>query len=180
MSLSPWRFVVASIAIFTAWPTYSARAAETATAATTVFLVRHAEKVAGDGDVALSPAGRERAALLAWTLKDANVTRIFTSQMARTKDTAAPLADTLKIEAEVLRAQDPKALVTALRGLPRGSTALVVGHSNTVPLVVEGLGGSKVAPIGEDEFDRLLVLTIDGSTTTVASLRYGPPPKEQR
>jgi broad specificity phosphatase PhoE len=180
MSISRWRLVVTSIAIFAAWTPSSVRAAETATGATTVFLVRHAEKVAGDGDVSLSTVGRERAALLAWTLKDANVTHIFASQMARTKETAAPLADKLKIEAEVVRAQDPKALVAALRALPRGSTALVVGHSNTVPAVVEGLGGPKVAPIGEDEFDRLLVLTLDGGTTTVASLRYGPPSKEPR
>jgi broad specificity phosphatase PhoE len=179
MSISR-RCLVAALALFPAWTTCRAQTAEAPAAATTIFLVRHAEKVAGDGDVALSAAGRERAALLAWTLKDAQVTRIFTSQMARAKDTATPLADTLKIAPEVVRAQDPQALVAALRALPHGTTALVVGHSNTVPLVVEGLGGPKVAPIGEDEFDRLLVLTIDAGTTTVASLRYGPPPKEQR
>jgi hypothetical protein len=40
---------------------------------------------------------------------------------------------------------------------------------------VERLGGPKVAPIGEDEFDRLLVLTMSAGAMTVATLRYGPP-----
>jgi phosphohistidine phosphatase SixA len=94
-------------------------------------------------------------------------------QMARTKETAAPLAQALKISSEVASAQDTDALVTALRALPHGSTALVVGHSNTVPLVVERLGAPRVEPIGENEFDRLLVLTIGEGKATVTTLHYG-------
>ena len=170
---SPRRFLLALALIVVAFPL---RAADAPARATTLFVVRHAEKAPGDGDVPLSPVGRERAALLARTLKDAQVTRVFTSQMARARETATPLAEALKLTSEVVPAQDPDALVTALRALPRGTTALIVGHSNTVPVIVERVAGTKVQPIAEDEFDRLLVLTIGDGSVTVTTLRYGPKP----
>jgi hypothetical protein len=37
-------------------------------------------------------------------------------------------------------------LVTRIRALPPGSTAVVAGHSNTVPALVEGLGAPGLCP----------------------------------
>ncbi|MCE3607455.1 hypothetical protein LXA47_28200 [Massilia sp. P8910] len=50
-----------------------------------------------------------------------------------------------------------------------GGTALVVGHSNTVPELVRLFGGKPGSDIGEDEFDRLyqLIVEKDGQVTTV-------------
>jgi hypothetical protein len=57
----------------------------------TLFLVRHAEKSAPNGDLPLSAEGRSRAAMLASMLHDTGVGRIYTTEMVRTRETAEPL-----------------------------------------------------------------------------------------
>ena len=65
--------------------------ASSAAAQSTIFLVRHAEKKTGD-DPDLTKAGHARAESLAKMLKDADITAIYTSEVKRTQQTAAPLA----------------------------------------------------------------------------------------
>jgi phosphohistidine phosphatase SixA len=157
-------------------PTVDLRAQASADAPTTIFFVRHAEKSAPNGDVPLSAEGRARAATLAWTLKDAKVGVIFTSQMIRTKETAAPLAQQLHLTPQIAAAEDIDALVKKLKALPAGSVALVVHHSNTVPEAVTKLGAGTVTPIDDAEYDRLLIVTRRDGKTHVTTLRYGQPP----
>jgi phosphohistidine phosphatase SixA len=146
-------------------------------AATTLFIVRHAEKSAPNGDIPLSAEGRDRAALLARMLRDAGVGRIYTSEMVRTRETAEPLERRLGVKAETVPVQDIDALVAKLRALTTGSVALVVNHSNTIPKIVDKLGGGSVQPIAEDEYDRLLVVTLSGDGKAhVVTLRYGTGP----
>jgi phosphohistidine phosphatase SixA len=135
-------------------------AALAATADFPVIVVRHAERAGGTGnDVPLSDAGRCRAARLAALLADAGVKNIYASEAARTRLTAEPLAARLGVTVREQPARDVAALVSAVREAARLGAVLVVGHSNTVPEIVERLGGGKPAPIGEGEFDRLYVLT---------------------
>ena len=142
------------------------------TAATTVILVRHAERVLGDGDVPLTDRGRERAAALARLLVDADVRSIITSEMIRTQQTAAPLAKQAKLEPQIIPAAKLDAIVERIRAA-KGGTVLVVHHSNTVPQLVEKLG-AKTPPIRDDEFDRLILLTLLATgTPSVVTLRYG-------
>ena len=145
---------------------------------TTLFLVRHAEKSAPNGDLPLSAEGRSRAALLASMLRDSGVGRIYTTEMVRTRETAEPLERGLHLKAEAVPVQDVDALVTRLRTLPAGSAALVVNHSGTIPKIVEKLGGGTIQPIAEEEYDRLLVLTLapDGKARVV-TLRFGAQPR---
>ena len=51
--------------------------------------------------------------------------------------------------------------------------AAIVSHSNTVPLIIAGLGGGDVGPIEDDEFDKLFVLFDGPAGKTVLRLRYG-------
>ena len=139
---------------------------------TTLFIVRHAEKSAPNGDLPLSAEGRSRAARLASMLRDAGVDRIYITEMKRTRETAEPLASQLRLNAETVPVEDVDALVTKLRALPPGSTALIVNHSGTIPKIVEKLGGGAVAPITEDEYDRLLIVTIGKDTAHVMTLRF--------
>ena len=141
-------------------------------ATTTVILVRHAERAAGEGDVPLSAAGRERAQALAHLLRDAGIRAIITSQMIRTKQTADPLAQQQKITPEALPADKLDAVVEKIKNL-HGGAVLVVHHSNTVPTIVEKLGGM-IAPIRDDEFDRLVIMTIPAQgVASLVTLRYG-------
>jgi len=155
-----------------------AEAQDRPAAHTTLFLVRHAEKSAPNGDLPLSAEGRSRAAILASMLHDTGVGRIYTTEMVRTRETAEPLERALHLKAEAVPVQDVDALVTRLRALAPGSVALVVNHSGTMPKIVEKLGGGTIEPIAEDEYDRLLILTLTGDgKARVVTLRFGAQPR---
>ena len=142
-------------------------------AAVTVFLVRHAEKESEIGDSPLSEVGKRRADLLAATLRSAAITHVFSSQYRRARETAQPCAAEHGVDVEVIPAQEPEELVVELRQLPPGSVALVVGHSNTVPLIAAQLGAPVGADIPEEEFDRLYVITRGKKSATSVLLHYG-------
>ncbi len=138
----------------------------------TVFLVRHAEKASAAPDAPLSPEGQKRAECLASTLKDAGIKQIYVTDATRTQQTAAPLAKALKIKPTVLPAKDPNALIKNLV-YSGGGNILVVGHSDTVPFVIARLQGGTVAPIGENEYDRLFVMTIaEAAGMPASTLHY--------
>jgi len=108
-----------------------------------VVVVRHAEKAADDPrDPTLSGAGERRAEALAGLLRDAGVTHLFCTEYRRTRLTVEPLARARGLQIQQVAADDPAVQVAALRALPAGSVAVVAGHSNTVPALVRGLGGS--------------------------------------
>ncbi len=126
--------------------------------AATVFLVRHAEKTMEKNDPALTTQGRQRADLLADTLQDAGITRIYSSDYIRTRDTAAPLAKHLGLTVKLYDAGNLDAIAETLK--MEGGRTLVVGHSNTTPQLVELLGGEGGEPIVEaTEYNRLYIVT---------------------
>ena len=150
-------------------------------AAQTVVLVRHGEKAhaPGDPDPALSEAGQARAAALAEALGGARVTAVLTSQFRRTRDTAAPVAAAAGVAAETVAiegrdvAGQAAAVARRLAGLKSGETAVVVGHSNTLPALIAALGGPAVPELQECEYDRLFVLVPGGERPTLVQARYG-------
>jgi phosphohistidine phosphatase SixA len=148
--------------------------AQGAEPARTVILVRHAERAGGmSDDGGLSDAGRCRAEVLARMLADAGVKRIYTSEAARTQQTAEPLAKKLNIPSEAIPSKDIDGLLTKLRTGASSGVALVVGHSNTVPEIIRRLGGGAVPPIGDGEYDRMFVVTLTGANqATLVTLRY--------
>jgi len=155
-----------------------------------VFFVRHAEKSTDDPrDPSLSAEGEARSEALARMLSGAGVTHLFSSEYRRTRDTLAPLAERIGRKVREIPAADPEAQIAAIRELPAGSIAVVAGHSNTVPRLVEMLGGkvsglvdtAHGAMIADDTYDRmfLLVLPSAGAGASVVDraqtveLRYG-------
>src|ERR1051326_8560186 len=140
--------------------------------ARTIFLVRHAEKASAAADAPLSAEGQKRAECLAATLKDAGIKQIYVTDVLRTQQTAAPLAKALKIKPTILPAKDPNALIKNL-AYTGGGNILVVGHSDTIPFVIARLQGGTVGPIGENEYDRMFVMTIaEAAGMPVATLHY--------
>lgn len=138
----------------------------------TIFLVRHAEKTSTAADAALSPEGQKRAECLAAMLKDAGIKQIYVTDVMRTQQTAAPLARALKITPTILPAKDPNGLIKNLV-YTGGGNILVVGHSDTVPFVVARLQGGTVPPIGENEYDRMFVMTIaEAAGMPASTLHY--------
>jgi len=149
-----------------------------------IVVVRHAEKEAGPGqDPALSAAGTERAKALARLLDRAGVTDLFATPYRRTQETLLPLALQEGAKVQIVPPTDPGALLSALRSLPRGSVAVVAGHSNTVPMLVaelaRGTAYAREHPRGpnltEEDYDKLFVVTLwgDEGDASVLELRYG-------
>ena len=140
-------------------------------ASRTIFLVRHAEAVSTAPTAVLTPAGEKRAQCLAHTLADASIKQIYVSDAKRTQATAAPLATQLKLTPTVIASND---LSTLVRNLLYGTgNVLVVGHSNTIPVIIQRLQAGNAAVIGEKEFDKLFVVTVvEGAATPPATLHY--------
>jgi broad specificity phosphatase PhoE len=145
---------------------------------TTVVLVRHAEKAAEPAaDPPLTSAGVARAEALVDAVKGMPVTAIVSTDFARTRSTAAPLAARLGLTPEIV---DPRAagharlVAEGILARHRGETVVVVGHSNTVPDIVAALGAPKPAPICDPEYDNLYVVRVPASgAATVERRRYG-------
>ncbi len=138
-----------------------------------VFLVRHGEKVDQSRDPELSPAGYIRAATLAHSLQNGQIQHVHSTDFIRTRKTAEPAAAIHGLELEIYDPSDLKSFAEEL--LQKGGRHLVVGHSNTTPRMVELLGGESGEEIYEpDEYDRLYLVTIDGSgEVNTILLRYG-------
>jgi broad specificity phosphatase PhoE len=133
----------------------------------TAILIRHADVDPDGDDPDLNAAGQARAQELVHVLGDTGVVAILVTSLRRSRQTAAPLAAALGVDPAVTDQVDDA--VAAIRARQRGDTVLVVGHTNTVPEVIAGLGGSAGVTIAHDEFDRLFVL----SQRRLTSLRYG-------
>ena len=146
-----------------------------------IFLLRHADRSSTSADT-LSPTGRKRAERLGHMLGEAGVSVAFCSDAQRTRETLAPLqqvrGDALVItevstEAPGGLAEHINQIVAAIESLPAGTVAVVVGHSNTVGPISEGLGGESIALIQETEFDKLFLLCrAAGGEKTLLKMRY--------
>ena len=143
--------------------------------ARTIYLVRHADKVSEETDSPLSDAGRVRAKCLAKTLEDAQVQQIFTSDLQRTQQTAAPLAEKVHLKPVAIPIARPDDVVAAIRS-SKAKSILVVWHDATLPKILSALGAPEITPIAHTEYDRFFVLTLAGdgkdSKPGFAALRY--------
>lgn len=151
-------------------------------ATTTIIFVRHAEKVTTiPDDPPLSDAGRRRVDELTRQLVSADVVAgvdaIYATPFERTQATAKPLADALDLPINIYDASDNEDVLDRILKNHKGKVILVVGHSNTVPVLIANLGASKNVPeIHEDEYDNIYIISIPwfGKTKTIR-LRYGEP-----
>jgi len=143
---------------------------------TTYYLVRHAERLNDNNDSPLSPVGHARANILRDTLANKSIDQIFASTIQRTQQTGQPLATALGMALTVYRPDTTAGLVARLKNI-RNKSVLVVGHSNTVPDLVQGLCGETVS-IPDDDFDNLYIVTIrrawGRTTTNLVQTTYGP------
>lgn len=147
----------------------------------TVILVRHAEKVDASSDPVLSEAGQRRAMDLAVALSGSDLTHVFTSPLQRTVLTARPAAEAHAITPQAIALEGGteahvRRVAERVRALPDDAVVLVVGHSNTVPLIAAALGETGPSEMADCEYDRLTVISVedDGDSPAIIS-RYGEP-----
>lgn len=154
---------------------WAAAGAATLSAQSTVFIVRHADRGPEEPDALLTPRGLQQADELAAVLADANIRHVYTTDVTRTKQTAAPTAKKANVTPIAVAQDDLDGLIAQVRGTLRdGESTLVVGHRSSVPKIAKALTGKDIPLLAFDEFTRLTVATIfpDGRTNVV-TLRFG-------
>lgn len=154
--------LLSAMLLLSALPTY---------AASTIFLVRHAEKVDESRDPLLSERGMQRAQSLALHMRDAAIGKIYVTEFQRTRLTATPLAELTQIAITKYAAKDSVKLAEQLQ--QETGTVLVVAHSNTLAAIATALGVREVKPVADDEYDRLIVIHLqEGKAPVMTVLRY--------
>jgi phosphohistidine phosphatase SixA len=140
-------------------------------ATTTIYIVRHAERLDSTADSPLAEKGFARANELAHVLQDAGLTAIFVSMRKRTRQTAEPTADATGIE--IRQSESPEATVNQILTGHLGGRILVVGHSDSVDDIGEGLGVNGVPELDTQQYDRLFIVHRIGNEAHMHALRYG-------
>jgi phosphohistidine phosphatase SixA len=155
------------------------------TSTTTIYLVRHAEKLPQDpsagmmsNDVGLSEAGLARALVLRDSLAAKNIHAVYATTYKRTQQTVQPTAQSKGLVVKQYTASQPAsdALMDSLIAI-KGKTFLVSGHSNTVPAMVRHLGlpCSFAGNIPESDFDNLFIITVKKGVKSIQEKTYGVP-----
>jgi broad specificity phosphatase PhoE len=140
----------------------------------TFLIVRHAEKNTAmlGHDVPLTEQGAARARELRRVVGEAGVDAIYATPTQRAMQTGQPLAAALGESLTVVN--DTGEIVRRLKTRHWGQVVVVVGHSDTVPQIVQGLTGARVPSFEGGEHDLLYVVTLtrDGRSSLLR-LRYG-------
>src|SRR5678816_2264441 len=147
----------------------------------TIYIVRHAEKIASSDSAAkmmqndppLSEAGKVRALVLKDELASKHVDHIYSTNTTRTRSTAEPLSQAIKVNVETYSNID--SLISTIKSIK--GNVLVVGHSNTVDDIVNKLcGQTKIAAdLKDGEYDNLFIVKFKGKKSTFDRVKYGYP-----
>jgi broad specificity phosphatase PhoE len=151
--------LIAALMLGACAPTAGPESGLTAPAQTgkTIFVIRHLHKAQGE-DPPLSSEGAAAAVRLADLLMDKGIVATFATPTRRAMQTAAPLAGRLGIAVSEYDAYAPDKLVSSVKAID--GSVLVVGHSNTVPDLVERFGGKSRPVLTEQDYGSVFI--IDG------------------
>lgn len=125
------------ITSFIALPLCAQDVPDNASDGSTYIFIRHAEKMDdGTSDPDLSAEGIERAQGWIELLDEYNISAIYSTPYKRTQQTAAPIAEHLGLEVQEYGFSNIDSLVTRFKDLHKNTAILIVGHSNTTPMLV--------------------------------------------
>lgn len=142
----------------------------------TYYIVRHAEKDTEatnmTSDVSLSVGGEARAIALRDALRNNNIGYIFSTNTIRTRSTAKPLSDTIGVTIQIYNSVD-SAFINSLRRINDKNT-LVVGHSNTIDDIVNGLTGTNhLQDLKDSEYGDLFIVEKKNGNYTLRRSTFG-------
>jgi len=140
----------------------------------TLVLTRHAEKESGKKDPKLTSEGMRRAENLKDILLPLQPERCYTTHPARCVLTTMPLAKAIKSPNAHYEPTDYYSLFETIIQKHKTKKALVVGHSNTIPEMLNLLiGEKKYEEFDESEYSRLfLVMTKGLGESEIMELTY--------
>ena len=146
---------------------------------TTIIIVRHAESVLGSiADPPLAAEGEQRAQRLARMLgasgAPGRITAIYVTSARSAQQTATPLAARLGIQPFVLPdGATASTVASTIRSTAAGGAAVVVTSANVIPELVQILSSVQIAPLREDEYDGMYVVTVPSvGAAALLRLRY--------
>lgn len=136
--------------------------AQKETTHSTYFFIRHAEKVLSVKNPHLTKKGIERAKQWSAMLKNYKIDAVLSTDFYRTMETAQPIANAngLKIE----KYHPHKLNVDDLKKSTVRKNVVIVGHSNTIPSLVNSfLGKKKYTDIDERIYGNIYIVTVKGN-----------------
>jgi phosphohistidine phosphatase SixA len=146
----------------------------------TYYVVRHAEKAAPSADMAsdppLSDKGRARAEALREYLSSRSIGAVYTTNTIRARTTAQPVSSHFRLPLTTYGPLPDSSFITMLKSKRKNS--LIVGHSNTVDDIVNGLAGGIKVPgdLSDNSYDNLFEIKYRrffGKHITYAQTKYG-------
>ena len=143
-------------------------------AATTIYLIRHAEKQRdGSSDPVLTGNGQFRANKWAEVFEQVELSAIYSTDTRRTRATAEATASSK--DKPVLLYDSAKVNYQAFIAKHRGQSVLVVGHSNTTPAFANGLlGEQRYQDIADDNNGALFTVVVNGGSRNSSVLTINP------
>lgn len=143
----------------------------------TIILIRHAEKESAEmvdaNDPPLTAAGKERAERLVEKIGKYHPGAIYSTNYKRTRDTVEPLAKKRGKSVQVYDASKPQDLIDAIKS-SKTKRFVVVGHSNTIPPLVNLITGKDLFKNLQDpEYSVIWIIKMkDGKVSKVEVLDY--------
>jgi broad specificity phosphatase PhoE len=136
---------------------------------TTYFIVRHGEKEGGatmamTSDPPLSAEGEKQAVDLKNYLQGKNIKAVYSTNYSRTVATVEPFRQALGLTLKMYDPRKNNELIEELKKFSDGNV-LVVGHSNTVDDIVNGLmGTNQMTDLADSEYGNLFIVKKKGSS----------------
>lgn len=145
---------------------------------TNIYIVRHAEKQAGE-DPLLTPEGNIRAGDLMRTLKNKRIKRIYVSQFKRTQQTADSMFLQLGIDTVLYNADVSctDLFNTIEKNHDWNKHILIISHSNIMQKIILKLGVTDFPQqnIHANEFDNLYLVRFKHKQPFLQQSKYGKP-----
>ena len=135
--------------------------AQTDSESFTIYLIRHSEKdILSENqlDPSLTTCGIERSKYLDSYFEDINIKNVYSTNYLRTIKTATPTASSKKVTIQYYDSNNLKLFSEQLLNSKQNS--LVVGHSNTTPILAGLLTGKDMKPFNEDIYNRIYKVII--------------------
>jgi broad specificity phosphatase PhoE len=131
----------------------------------TIYLVRHAEKEVSSENPknpSLTTCGLQRSESIAEFLDKVDLDMVYSTNYKRTVHTAQPTATQKNLDISQYDPRELEAFATTLMELKQD--ALVVGHSNTTPVLAGLLIGEDIPPIDESIYNQIYQVVISKDT----------------
>ena len=157
--------------IFVLLPLFSLSQQKSELNGCSIIFVRHAEKESQSKDPQLSIEGLDRAGKLATLLSNQKINAVFSTNFKRTIETVTPTANSQYLEIEFYDPLDKAKIESWVLQNP-GKTLLVVGHSNTIPALVNHFAQLELPDLEENEYDKIFIVSILDGRSKLLTFTY--------